>query len=148
LQFFDHPALRADTERLTRSLGLTGIYNFDMIADAELTRFHWLECNPRVFHTMEAMALAGLNLLALALDRPEAAADRAEAAMARLRGTWLAGPLAAVLGLARARPLNAPTRRLLVHHLSDPLAFARERVGRAARRAWPDGSGSAGVARN
>lgn len=56
----------ADLRRLARHLMLDGLYNFDMRQSGD-GRIHYLECNPRVFFTIDSALIAGINFLACGL---------------------------------------------------------------------------------
>jgi hypothetical protein len=121
--FADSAEARRQTAILTRRLGVSGILDFDIIADQALTRFSWLECNPRVFFSIDFVAAAGINMIALGLGTagiPCAGAIEA-APVKRVRKIR-----AAVAGLMRGEALASPDLRLALSDLSDPAMFLKD----------------------
>jgi len=117
--FAESHELRRQAGLFAQRLNVSGILDFDIIADEALTRFTWLECNPRVFFTIDLVAAAGTNMIAVGLD----ATDRAPAAAAPVRRIR---QLRGMIGrLMRGRPLAWRDLRLLLADLSDPVMFLK-----------------------
>jgi len=57
----DHPVVREEVERIGRHLGWHGAFFVDYFYDADLGQPQYIEANPRIGETVNAM-LAGLNL--------------------------------------------------------------------------------------
>ena len=121
--FRDSPELRRQTAILARRLNISGILDFDIIADEELTQVSWLECNPRVFFSIDFVAAAGVNMIALGLGQEAPAPALAPAPAERIRKFT-----AMARALMRGEALAAPDVRMLLADLSDPAMFLRDRV--------------------
>lgn len=122
-RFSESPQFLELVSRIVAPLKADGVLNFD----AQLTadgRIYLLECNPRMFLTMDYAAAAGMNFIALGLRDWEG-----------FKGPPVSIPQKQIrtpLGLARA--LAAPWRvntadiEMLRFSLADPVSFALECV--------------------
>jgi hypothetical protein len=132
--FFESPGIRGELERLAKRLNLTGIFNFDLVLDPETQVHQWLECNPRVFGSIDVLAFVGLNYFACGLPGRSAAETRRihGAAMAAIEGRrllrWNRLALSTV-GFGRSDALDW---RFLANRLKDPAprlhAFLQKRL--------------------
>lgn len=124
--FYDPPGVRREVEAIAARLGLTGIYNFDVIADEALESVRWLECNPRVFFTIDMLAFVGLNVIACGLPGADEEALRAghRATLAALAGRRLRKANALALDTLRLGRVESLDWKFLAHALSDPLPAA------------------------
>jgi predicted ATP-grasp superfamily ATP-dependent carboligase len=128
--FFQNEAVRADAARIVAATAFTGLVNFDLIAGDDGTAM-WLECNPRVFFTLDIHAAAGLDYLAPALARGsrarEAALARLDRQAAHLSGRQLRKLRASALALATGARLTPLDVGLAATRLADPMFLARDR---------------------
>jgi len=61
--FSDRPALRSMIERFVAAIGLSGLAHFDAIESPDGRDYQIIECNPRVWYSIFAIAAAGLNIV-------------------------------------------------------------------------------------
>jgi predicted ATP-grasp superfamily ATP-dependent carboligase len=133
-EFLDSPAIRVELEHLARRLNLTGIFNFDLVVDPRTQAHHWLECNPRVFASIDVLAFVGLNYFACGLPGRSAAQTRSlhGAALAAIDGRRLRRWNRLALDTLRLRRSNALDWRFLANRLKDPAprlhAFLQRRL--------------------
>jgi hypothetical protein len=136
-EFSDAPAVRREAEAIVRHTGYSGLVNFDLIARPDGGHV-WLECNPRVFFTIEDQAVAGANFMtpALALNavEREAAVAAFDRVAAGLTGRRLRKLRASAWALASGAGLTDLDRGLAAHALSDPGLLAWNRLRELARR--------------
>jgi hypothetical protein len=66
--FSDNVMLKEMAERLLAVSGFTGVAHFDAREEAETGLIYLLECNPRFWYSMFALAAAGLNMVDIALS--------------------------------------------------------------------------------
>lgn len=118
--FADSAALRAMIERLVAATGFEGLAHFDAIEEAATGQFYLIECNPRSWASVYALAAAGANLIAMSIAPPDAAVPRRPPPVVvpirkalfedLLRGRWSRGAL-----------------WMLGYYLSDPVGTLVER---------------------
>lgn len=63
---FRHDQIYSDVAKIVDHFNLHGVYNFDMILDANGS-IHYLECNPRFFFKINLSMIAGINFVELGL---------------------------------------------------------------------------------
>jgi predicted ATP-grasp superfamily ATP-dependent carboligase len=128
--FFQDEAVRAEAARIVAHTAFTGVINFDLIAPQNGPPV-WLECNPRVFYSLDAFAAIGLDYLAPALVRDDGARDAALATLDRraasLTGRRLRKLRASVVALASGEGLAPIDVDLATRQLADPVFMARDR---------------------
>lgn len=138
LTFLEPGELGRQVERIVMDQSLTGVFNFDLRGDADLKQFSWLECNPRVFYSIDLLAAVGLHLIDLALASEGSEADAAKTVFARRAGALAGRHLRTLRGLTgdlvRARPPRALDLRLLRHRLSDPGGYLNVVLDQLRRR--------------
>ena len=120
--FYDHPVMRRQLETLAARLSLTGIYNFDVVTDARLENVHWLECNPRVFFTLDVLDFVGLNYIACGLPgaSPATTRDTHEKALRAIAGGRLRKASALARDTVRRGAFSPRDWAYLRHTLDDP----------------------------
>ena len=144
----DHGELRRQTAALARSQNLTGIFDFDVVADPTFTRVHWIECNPRVFFAIDFMAYGGMNLIAEGLGlkggsrlRPLDQRDERSCLAPGMSGPIIhVRKLRAVLrGLLHAEPVTVRDVLIFGREFSDPVLYFRTRTAelwKAGQTRW------------
>lgn len=117
-----HDGIRDHVARLAAETGLHGIANFDMrmAPDGEV---FLLECNPRVFFTLDLAMLAGVNFVVMGIAGAPAAAAHLVPDGIELRypRTLLTAPRDWLRCLDR-------DMALLSHLVSDPLPYLLEKL--------------------
>lgn len=68
--FADSPALLAMMERFVAATGFEGLAHFDAIEEAATGNLYLIECNPRSWASVAALAAAGVNMVALSIVPP------------------------------------------------------------------------------
>jgi hypothetical protein len=119
----DHPRILTDLATVARALGLTGVFNFDMRLAPDGS-IYYLECNPRFFYKMDLSMVAGINFAAAGLPGCGAAVPPSVPS-----GTRVRMPKALAADLITPRELSGRDWRMLRYYLSDPICYARERLG-------------------
>lgn len=115
---FDHNAtLLGQATRLVEALAVDGIFNFDARVAADGGCVYMLECNPRVFYSLDYAALAGVNYIELGV-RPTSIAAARTAADGEL-SFW--PPFVTLRRLFAMKRSSAADRRMLRYLLADPL---------------------------
>ena len=122
--FVESEAVRSRIEALAGRLDLNGIFNFDLILKPGSGEPVWLECNPRVFYSIDAVAIAGVNFVALALGRGELLRGAGIAKGATVKKTR-----ALCLDLMWPWAMTGADWAYVRFQLADPIAYFRERLG-------------------
>ena len=117
---FHNEVVRTAIEKLTRQMGLNGVYNFDMRRDAHGT-IYFLECNPRFFFKMPLSLAAGINFALPGVD-PDFAIRQPLEPDESLTRTPKAWPSL----LVRPWTMTKRDRDYSRFLLSDPISFVRE----------------------
>jgi hypothetical protein len=117
----DH--IYSDIEKVSRTLHLNGVFNFDMRLTPEGC-VYFLECNPRFFFKIAMSMLSGINFVALGLP-----GARAEATPVRCGKTLVQLPKALLAALPTPWKLRARSWNALKFALGDPVPFLREELG-------------------
>ena len=73
LRYIGHDRIRAESEKIVRVLGISGVVGFDVRLGAH-GRIAYLECNPRFWYNMDLTMVAGLNFISLGVAGKGAAA--------------------------------------------------------------------------
>jgi hypothetical protein len=135
--FLHDERLRAQAARLVADTRFSGLINFDLIAPEDGPP-QWLECNPRVFHSLDVLAAAGVDYLAPAQASDpramEAALVRLDQTAAALTGRRLRKIRATALALATGAPPTFLDLALAARRLADPLFVAMDRWQEIRRR--------------
>lgn len=113
---FRDDRIYADTEKIVRRFGLSGIYNFDMMRAPD-GRVYYLECNPRPFFKMNLSMLAGVNFMERGLFPDQAVVD----AWSRSTETKVRLPKALLWSIATSGRISRRDIALLTYYLADPL---------------------------
>ncbi len=70
--FADSPALRQMIEHFVAASGFEGLAHFDAVEEAGTGEIYLIECNPRSWASVFALAAAGVNMVALSIVPPQA----------------------------------------------------------------------------
>jgi predicted ATP-grasp superfamily ATP-dependent carboligase len=147
--FFDSPGMRAELARLAARLCLTGIFNFDLVVDPDAQTHQWLECNPRVFASIDILAFVGLNYFECGLPGRSALETRRvhAKALAAIAGRRLLRWNRLALTTVRFGRSAALDWRFLANRLKDPAprfhAFVQSHRPQAASTSTISASSSA-----
>ena len=120
---FNDQRVYESIEKVSRRLGLTGVFNFDIRLTPE-GRIYFLECNPRFFFKIAMSMLAGINFVALGL--PGAAVPSAPV---RCGETVVQLPKAILAALPTPWRLRGRSWSALKFALADPVPYLREELG-------------------
>jgi predicted ATP-grasp superfamily ATP-dependent carboligase len=119
----DDAKIHAALARVTGRMGVDGVYNFDMRLAPDGT-IYYLECNPRFFFKINLSMLAGINFVAMGLDK---AADLPAAPPA---GAAVRMPKAlAAAALLTPWKISRRDLAMLWYFWGDPISSAREALG-------------------
>lgn len=110
-------------EKVSRKLGLTGVFNFDMRLTRE-GRIYFLECNPRFFFKIVMSMHAGINFVALGLPGADV-----PPAPVRCGETVVQLPKAVLAALPTPWRLRRRSWGALKFALADPVPYLREELG-------------------
>jgi predicted ATP-grasp superfamily ATP-dependent carboligase len=128
--FFQDEAVRAQAAKIVARTAFSGLINFDMISPAVGPPL-WLECNPRVFYSLDAHAAIGLDYLAPGLAKDARALDAALASLDRraqaLTGRRLRKLRASVVALASGETLTPRDMGFAARQLADPVFMTKDR---------------------
>lgn len=113
--FADSPPLRTMIERFVAATGFEGLAHFDAVEEDETGEFYLIECNPRSWASIFALAAAGVNMAALSIvpptsdvplhPRPAVVPTRKALFKDLLRGRWSQGAIW-MLGYYFADPIG------------------------------------------
>ena len=118
-------SILADLVRFATHMGVTGIFNFDIIESGP-GEFHYLECNPRFFFKMGLAMLAGLNFVELGMN------DQTACDIRRIGdGTTVRAPEAILATPSLWRNLRWRDAAVAAHVLADPIPLLFDQL------AWP-----------
>lgn len=120
---FDDQSIYDSIGRVSRRLGLTGVFNFDMRLTPE-GRVYFLECNPRFFFKIAMSMLAGINFVAFGL--PGAVVPSPPV---RCGETVVQLPKAMLAALPTPWRLRRRSWSALKFALADPVPYLREELG-------------------
>ena len=115
--------------RINEHVKASGIMNYD----AQITPeglIYLLECNPRGYFTMDYTALAGVNMIEVAMQDwsnfsgpPMTVADAAFTA-----------PIGCLKRILRVKPTTRNDRRMLLEEIRDPVIFVKRTIARLRSR--------------
>ena len=125
---FVEPAILTEIGRITAHLKADGIYNFDIVRSRGGEVF-FLECNPRMFFTMNMSMLAGLNFVAAGLP-----GRRQPPLSLPPRTIYFPGSILA--SLSRYWRMGGNVWPGMKFSLADPIPYLRERLGFEGRVRW------------
>ena len=135
--FLNDDRVRAQAARLVAETRFSGVINFDLIAPRDGVP-QWLECNPRVFFSLDVLAAAGVDYLAPAQARGpgalEAALGRLDRQAAAVAGRRLRKMRATALALATGATPTSLDLGLAMRQLADPLFLVKDRWQEVRRR--------------
>ena len=123
-QYEDDPRVRPMVERIAMATKFHGVAHFDVRESAETGDLMLIECNPRYWYSMFALALAGLNFLKLSLETKSLDPEnplRVDKKEVRVNRFLLQRFLSRAV-------LNDSDWRTLKYYLTDPLPILQERL--------------------
>jgi glutathione synthase/RimK-type ligase-like ATP-grasp enzyme len=123
-RYEDDPRILPMAERIAAAGNYHGVAHFDVRKDAGTGDLTLIECNPRYWYSMFALALAGLNFLDLSLKT--GSLDPADPR--RVGNVDVHVNKNLIMRFLSRKPVTACDRRVLRYYLSDPIPILCERL--------------------
>ncbi|SFK74637.1 ATP-grasp domain-containing protein [Methylocapsa palsarum] len=123
-RYEDDPRIRSMAERIAAATNYHGVAHFDVRKDALSGELTLIECNPRYWYSMFALALAGLNFVDLSLKT--GSLDPANPLRIGKVDVYVNKNL--IMRFLSGKPVTACDRRVLNYYLSDPIPILCERL--------------------
>jgi predicted ATP-grasp superfamily ATP-dependent carboligase len=114
---FSNDIIFDSIRRIAEETAYSGVFNFDMRLSRD-GKVYMLECNPRFFYKMDLSMLAGINFLALGLQR--------DTPTKMVSGTKVRLQKAVLAALPTPWRLARRDLAILRHRYSDPLSYLRQ----------------------